>query len=390
MVYTSLFLTGLISLVLLIYHWGENKGVIYLVILLLSTSARQLVFLLVNIQTDTSLLALLFLHLDALFCLIGPAGLYYFQSLLKGRLVLDWTLLLHLIPAMVILLNTLPYYGVPFAEKLQFVAQVQADNPSRENNFPYLLFHYHWQKLFLPAYNILYVFASFAYAIRVRQKGKLYVKRKVWFLLTRVMWVLLISIVPIVLLALYSAFAIPEKFTTSFVSDTFRSNRFFYLFTLILPVSILLMPRVLYGENQKDSPLERFWAWIKQFFAKRYPDKTQRSRESEDMQRIVAYLEKGKPYLKEDFSQHDISIALNIPQKRITECFNKQLKASFPLYRNTLRIQHATDLLREGAHLSTSIEGIATLSGFKSKSAFYLAFKAVHGITPVDWIKENL
>ena len=101
-------------------------------------------------------------------------------------------------------------------------------------------------------------------------------------------------------------------------------------------------------------------------------------------------MEKGKPYLKEDFSQHDISIALNIPQKRITECFNKQLKASFPLYRNTLRIRHATDLLREGAHLTTSIEGIAERSGFKSKSAFYLAFKAVHGITLVDWIKGNL
>ena len=33
---------------------------------------------------------------------------------------------------------------------------------------------------------------------------------------------------------------------------------------------------------------------------------------------------------------------------------------------------------------------IQTRSGFKSKSAFYLAFKAVPGIRPVDWIKENL
>ena len=40
----------------------------------------------------------------------------------------------------------------------------------------------------------------------------------------------------------------------------------------------------------------------------------------------------------------------------------------FPAYRNTLRIRHATDLLREGAHLTTSIEGIAERSGFKSKS----------------------
>ena len=61
-----------------------------------------------------------------------------------------------------------------------------------------------------------------------------------------------------------------------------------------------------------------------------------------------------------------------------------------PLYRNTLRIQHATQLLRDGAHLTTSIEGIATLSGFKSKSAFYLAFKAVHEMSPIEWIQKNV
>jgi hypothetical protein len=32
---------------------------------------------------------------------------------------------------------------------------------------------------------------------------------------------------------------------------------------------------------------------------------------------------------------------------------------SFRSYRNTLRIQHAIDLLHEGAQLTTSIEGIA-------------------------------
>lgn len=91
-----------------------------------------------------------------------------------------------------------------------------------------------------------------------------------------------------------------------------------------------------------------------------------------------------------EVTQHVLSIALNIPQKRITECFNKKLEVSFPLYRNTLRIQHATRLLRQGAHLTTSIEGIAERSGFKSKSAFYLAFKAVHGMSPIEWIQKNV
>jgi transcriptional regulator GlxA family with amidase domain len=150
------------------------------------------------------------------------------------------------------------------------------------------------------------------------------------------------------------------------------------------------MPKLLYGEKQKESPLESFWVSLKQFFTYRYPEHAKPSSESEAVERIVSYLEQAKPYLKEDFSQHDLAIALNIPQKHITDYFNKQLKVSFPLYRNTLRIRYATDLLREGAHLTTSIEGIGTRSGFKSRSTFYAAFKAVHGITPVDWIKENL
>ena len=390
MVYTSVLLTVLISFLLLFHHWGQNKGVIYLVILLLSATIRPLLFYLFNNQAYTDLFAQLFLHLDPITCLFGPMLLYYFRSLLKDKLVLDWALLLHLIPAFVILLNTLPYYGVPFAEKMEFAAQVQAGDPTRENNFPYLLFHYRWQKLFLPGYNLLYALISIAYAFRVRQQGTFYVKRRVWFLLTRVAWVFGIYFSPIFFFILYSTIINPENYELSFTNEAYQNNGFLYFNTLILPISFLLMPKVLYGEKQKGSPLESIWASIKDFFARRYPDSAKPSSESEAVEQIVSYLEQAKPYLKDDFSQHDLSIALNIPQKRITECFNKQLKVSFPLYRNTLRIRHATDLLRAGAHLNTSIEGIEERSGFKSKSAFYLAFKAVHGIRPVDWIKENL
>ena len=390
MVYTSLLLTVLISFLLLFHHWGQNKGVIYLVIMLLSATIRPLLFYLFNNQAYTDLFAQLFLHLDPITCLFGPMLLYYFRSLLKDKLVLDWALLLHLIPAFVILLNTLPYYGVPFAEKMEFAAQVQAGDPSRENNFPYLLFHYRWQKLFLPGYNLIYALISIAYAFRVRQQGTFYVKRRVWFLLTRVAWVFGIYFSPIFFFILYSTIINPENYELSFTNEAYQNNGFLYFNTLILPISFLLMPKVLYGEKQKGSPLESIWESIKEFFARRYPEHDKPKSESEAVEQIVSYLEQAKPYLKDDFSQHDLSIALNIPQKRITECFNKQLNVSFPLYRNTLRIRHATDLLREGAHLTTSIEGIAERSGFKSKSAFYLAFKAVHGITPVDWIKENL
>jgi AraC-like DNA-binding protein len=60
------------------------------------------------------------------------------------------------------------------------------------------------------------------------------------------------------------------------------------------------------------------------------------------------------------------------------------------VYRNKLRVAHAISLLRDGAHLKTSIEGIAEMSGFKSKSIFYTAFKEEYGTTPSEWIKKHL
>ena len=111
---------------------------------------------------------------------------------------------------------------------------------------------------------------------------------------------------------------------------------------------------------------------------------------STDLDRILAYIESEKPYIKTQFSLHDVSHALNIPHNRVTHCFNKQLKVPFPAYRNKLRIEYATSLLRSGAHLTMSIEGIAEQSGFNSKSIFYKTFKEEHGMTPIDWIKDNL
>ena len=390
MIYISLALNLLIAVILLFHHWEHNKGVVYLVIILLGLSTRPLLFYLVNSQTDTVLFAQIFIHLDPFLSLVGPASLYYFRSLFKGKLVVDWALLLHLIPAILILINTLPYYGVPFAEKMQFASQVQVGDLIFENNFPYLLFPYSWHKIFFPLYTVFYGLVAVAFALWTQKNAKLYVKRKVWYLLTRVAWVFGFQFLPMLFITLYSSFANFENAPISFVHAAYRYNNFLYFLTLILPIGFLLMPKVLYGEKQKESTMKSFRRRIRKFFTFRYPDSTKPSPESEDEERIVSYLKQAKPYLKEDFSQHDISIALNIPQKRITDCFNKQLKVSFPLYRNTLRIRHATELFQKGTHLSITIEGIGALSGFKSKSTFFAAFKAVHGITPVEWIKENL
>jgi AraC-like DNA-binding protein len=47
-------------------------------------------------------------------------------------------------------------------------------------------------------------------------------------------------------------------------------------------------------------------------------------------------------------------------------------------------------MFKDQKHLEMSIEGIAMQSGFKTKSAFYAAFKSEYKMTPTEWIEKNL
>jgi AraC-like DNA-binding protein len=47
------------------------------------------------------------------------------------------------------------------------------------------------------------------------------------------------------------------------------------------------------------------------------------------------------------------------------------------------------DQFKNDAHLKNSISGIATDAGFKNRATFYIAFKEVTKMTPVEWINKN-
>jgi AraC-like DNA-binding protein len=105
--------------------------------------------------------------------------------------------------------------------------------------------------------------------------------------------------------------------------------------------------------------------------------------------RIMSYLNEEKPYLSPVFSIHDIVSTLDIPQKNVTDSFNKVIKIPFPRMRNQLRVDHAIEMFKNNMHLKISIEGIAAESGFNNRATFYKAFREVTNTTPIEWIKEN-
>jgi AraC-like DNA-binding protein len=393
MLLTSVLLSLLISAILLVSHWSENKGIAYLIFVIILFSIRQFIFILIHSDAHVEVLAILLFHLDPLFFLLGPFFLYYLKSIVHGKLVVDKYLLIYSIPALIALINTLPYYSYPFAEKVAESAAIQGnyflDGPV---NFQLLFFPFKYQLRLAALYNLSVVLFSLVYLIRLKKTSAIPLKKKVSVLLNRILAATtLVVIVPNLMVLLYVVVNSPKKGELVFRQAAFENNGAIFFMTLLVPLSFFLVPSWLYNDQASANPLDKIRAFF-QKLRKGNPQEAEgsKSEKSADLERIVAYLETEKPFIKVSFTLHDLSQALNIPHVRVTTCFNKELNTSFPSYRNKLRVAHAISLLREGAHLTTSIEGIAERSGFKSKSIFYAAFKEEYGMTPTDWIKTNL
>ena len=391
MLFTSVILILIISFLLLINHWSQNKGVLYLVSAILLLSSRQLSLLLASTTEYVDILTALLIHTDPLTALTGPLIFYYFKSLVKGKFVIDYYFLFFTIPALLFLFNTLPYYGFPWERKVHFFILVQHSIPYKGlSHFPYLFFPYDIQRSALVFFNLSMIIYSFRYLVLLKRDSSVYLKKKVTALIGR-----LVIIIPLIILSnwipiIYSTIQAQSKEGLVFRHPAFTANGYLFFQVLILPLSFFFVPSWLYNDHDSSYLFTKWSEFYKRLTSSSKGFQETPSEKSDDLNRIVSYIEKEKPYLNTTFSLHDISRSLNIPHIRVTTCFSKQLKVPFPAYRNKLRVEHATDLFRSGAHLNTSIEGIAAMSGFKSKSIFYTAFKAEFGVNPMEWMKENL
>jgi AraC-like DNA-binding protein len=392
MLFTSVILVLLISSILLISHWSQNRGIVYLVVVLLLFSIRQFTFLLMHSDAHVEVLALLLFHFDPLMFLGGPFFLYYLKSLVHGKLVVDKYLLIYAIPALIAAINTLPFFSYPFAEKVAESASIQGnyylDGPI---NFSTVFFPLKYQGPSGGLFNLIFVLISFAYLIRIKKNSTNYLKKRLSVLINRILVVITILVFSNLIIIGYVLFNSPKKGELIFRQVAFEDNGAFFFMPLLLPLSFFLIPSWLYTDLEGVHAKDKIRAYLQGLWQRAAGHHAAAPAEkSADLERILTYIETEKPYVNLDFSLHDISLAVNIPRIRVTNCFNKELNTSFPVYRNKLRVAHAISLLRRGAHLNTSIEGIAERSGFKSKSIFYAAFKEEYNMTPTEWMKKNL
>jgi AraC-like DNA-binding protein len=375
MLNASLLLVSLVIIILLKNHLENNRGVLIAVLGFLSYYIKILGATFSISAFEQYPIILPFILIENIIGFLPiPFAILYFQGIIYKNNKLKPIYLLLFVPFLFALVNFIPFFGLPFSEKIQLYK-----NPtSALYETSYLWISWSASRIISDVYNSILATITIIFLFRqLVQKGNL-LNTKSFSSLIQIGLILIINFGVLLILSFPKTFHIKEYI----ISDNLE------MISLIFPISILLFPNYIY-DNYTHSDLSFYLRLMNRFTGKEEEEDSNSQELIFVASRILSFLNQKKPYLSPGFSKHDIVTHLDIPQKTVTDCFNKVIKIPFPRMRNQLRIEYAIDLFKNDAHLKNSISGIATDAGFTNRATFYTAFKEVTKMTPFEWINEN-
>jgi AraC-like DNA-binding protein len=92
-----------------------------------------------------------------------------------------------------------------------------------------------------------------------------------------------------------------------------------------------------------------------------------------------------RPHLDPRLSLDDLATALGIPGRDLSQLISSSTGGNFYQFINGYRVNEARQLLGDPAERRTSVEAIGLMSGFRSRSTFYDAFRRETGQTPAQY-----
>jgi AraC-like DNA-binding protein len=407
----SVFLLALakwiIILILLVYQPRRNFGNLLLAGGLLMMSLFDLNYYLSISATSTHLTAIFYLFSSPWVTLIGPFFYLYIRNTLADRNRLYWIDLLHTIPFWLMWINHIPYFALPFDQKLAFAEQIHLDlNAVRKSSY-YLLIGHFPLNILRGLMSLCYLLACgwrlFRYFRRIPEHPEVPLRQTKLTL----RW-LSFLIANMIAVSIFYVLVIIDMRNEQLSAASFQASNAYVLLLVFyapLSLSLLFFPEILYGlprakatatihdqsvvvtpvitaVNPTDTKLDTQIADM--------PKKVQPSDQDpfqELANNILQYILVERPYLQPDFSVTDLSIRFEVPRHHIDYCFSRVMHEKFTDLRKRLRVEHARSLLRE--NLNLSMEGIGKESGFASKSSFFSSFREITGMTPAEFIRST-
>jgi len=382
---------GMFVPVILLRHAKDHtRSNVYLGAFFLTMSIYPLYrSVLVNF-TSESFLALFLPILMPIFMLSGPLlYLYVRNNLSESKVRLTWwQYALHFSPAIVSIINMLPYSLVSWQEREEMIRALIKD-PNNIYLIPFFFFPNSFLFLIRPITGIVYILVSFWNIYQAKQKSKESGNELVG---VNYKW---LNLILTITLLNFSSLVI-MIFDFVFFHTTLDSNvmtivviTFPMLCVAALNVSILFFPSVFYGVFKSPRVIEEETDVVmndENDLIEELIDEDARKSFKVVADKLEIYFQ-SKPYLQPGFNLSTITSQTDLPYHKITSYFSVYLGVNFNDWKNNARVDYAVDLINSGRAKNLTLESIASSCGFLSRSNFVNAFKKKMNMTPSEYTR---
>ena len=368
----------LLSAILIIYNWNENKNSLYLGAFLFLIAIYALSHYFTTVTQDPFWLAVFYGNFAPFNLLTGPILYFYIRGNIRDTYSLKRSDVWHLIPFLISFAGLFSYIFSPFAEKLalahRFVNDISLVPRYEIDKLVPIRVNFVLRPLVLMVYT--------GYSILILYRFRLKSESQLRHFAVTFRWLfsfLTLTLISAVTYLYFSYGFVTEEPMLSLQKLSWATGMM-GLTLLATGLFLLIFPQILYGfpiEQKMEGPVTKTiktpvdFVLVVQFH--------------ELGERIQAYFESDKPYLNPEFSLLDLAQNLQVPQHHISYCFRFVFNQGFPSMKSFYRIAHAKKLIEDPANDFLSFEGIGLESGFSTRSRFYAAFQEVEGCSPGEY-----
>lgn len=366
-----MFIGSLVGLILIYFGFKKNRHNILLGINFLLLTYMSLIIWLLTSQYH--------LHFPFFYRTGNIAGFifmplmyFYIRMVLTGR-GLKWKDMVHLLPALVFIVDFWPVYMLDNSEKIMLI-QSEISNPSlfasfSQSRFFPADFYTPFRSLVLAFY---WVLSAILVWINAR-KQEVIGFAKEWFIWIKIFLGLELLVFFPFLLLFWAVNPIMNFFLVHFT---------IVILTFVTGFSLVFFPKILYGLDQD---------LFEEHVIKIKPERVENLSEqkAKDIkEKLDQVLDKDKKFLQLGYTIHALAADIDIPVYLLTLYINHHLNTNFSDLINQKRIEESCNLIKSGKFGHLSLIGLAEKSGFSNRNSFTLAFQKFKNVSPSVYIKS--
>ena len=369
------------SFILFYYRKDFNRSNLYLALFFLCSNLIVLVYFGLHFSKIPFWEGVFFINFMPLSFVIGPLLFYYVKYAVAENKNITPKDYLHLFPAVVVILYSLPYTTLPFSKKVEIAHHIQA--VTQDYDFSISFFSLKKMLFLRPLHLFIYCVLSWVYFKQANKKrlasvGVLpthhsMIQKWIYSLIG-----LQLFIASYCLLDSYADFILNDYQGIINQKNYFR---FLGVAFSLQNVILFLFPKILFDSiSYPDASLARNRA-----------AQLKKGNTVEINQNITKLLENyliTSPFILPGFSLSKMALDLQVSERILSNYFNTELKISFSEWKNNQRIDYACKMIAEGKADKLTVEGISQNVGYSSRSKFIDAFKERKGIVPSTYIKQ--